>query len=417
MRYFFVFASLICMIACAAAERSAATDLSDALPASVQQLPTFGTVTWTTSKIPYIPDGPSAGISGMGMIAYDGDLYLMGGFIPAGDGTTGISRRTSLWLHRYDPQSGAWTRLADMPDRREYGRATVVGDAVYFVGGAKQLKGQTPPYQACADVFNYNLQGQSWGTSLPSLSVARTHASTGCADGLLIVAGGNQYSAAENGYSAKTIQKVVEILDLDNAAKGWTRGTSIPGDARGWSATAVVGDKFYMLGGATFDTSGTVTTARRLKEALCYDPALDSWTSLTAPPEAISGWTGTAFQDRYILAAGGVAQIDGATVMNDLLFVYDTKNDSWLKFENPLPPGGLFNDCGLCVIGDAVYIAGAEGPNSTHYNYLLAGKITSVPEPGTIGLAACALLGLSAFALLRRTGSIFIYRRFLFLNS
>ncbi|MCD4726210.1 MAG: hypothetical protein K8R46_00995, partial [Pirellulales bacterium] len=180
----------------------------------------------------------------------------------------------SRWLHRYDPPTDTWTQLDNMPGRREYCRAGTVDDHIYLIGGADQTGG----YHPRGDAFRYDLGTASWDTSWTSLSVPRSHTSVGRLGNKLVVAGGNENVGWS--WNQYTIRGTTEVLDLDNPGLGWQTKTPILGDKRGWSATAVVQDKLYMLGGATFDSSGAI----RLQEALCYTADNDTWTALTAPP-------------------------------------------------------------------------------------------------------------------------------------
>ena len=68
---------------------------------------------------------------------------------------------------------------------------------------------------------------------------------------------------------------------------------------------------------------------------------------------------------------------------NDQPLAYDTKLDCWLRVEGLLPPGALFNDAGVCVIGDRIYVAGGEGPFGSQINYFLNGKIAPDEYPST----------------------------------
>ena len=112
-------------------------ELSQNMTPAVKALPSLGSVEWTLKRIPFIDDSPRAGISGAGMCAVDGQIYLLGGFIPAGDDSDNrASRRTSKWAHQYNPARQTWTRLPDMPARREYTRAIATHTALYVVGGS-----------------------------------------------------------------------------------------------------------------------------------------------------------------------------------------------------------------------------------------------------------------------------------------
>lgn len=364
----------------AAQPARAAGPSSQEMPEAIRALPAFGRIDWTVEKLSFVADGPSAGISGAGMVVVEGKIYLCGGFIPGGDETKDRgSRRTSRWAHRYDLQAGEWTRLPDMPGRREYTRAIAADGELYVLGGACQFKGGSPPYRPFGDCFRLDLSTATAGwESVASLAVPRTHMAVGRVGKWLVVAGGNQYDFEKKGYHSSTISGVTEVLDLEEPNRGWKSRTPIPGDPRGWTASAVCGERLYVLGGLTFSDRGKAT---RLAQTVCYDPAQDHWTDCTAPPVPISGWEAATFAGRYLIAVGGV--IASPTdlrlhLWNDLPLAYDTREDRWLKIQGPLPPGALFNDSGVCVLGDTIYVAGAEGPSGTHFNYWLVGKI--VPE-------------------------------------
>jgi N-acetylneuraminic acid mutarotase len=347
--------------------------LSKEMPEAIEILPSFGAIDWKVKEMPWIEPGPHAGVSGMGMVVVDGQIYLMGGFIPPGDETDLPSRRTSRWAHQYDPQSDRWTKLPHLPRRREYTRAIAAGNDVYVLGGGVQKPRQGLSYRPCADVFRLDTLRKPlrWET-VAELSVPRTHMAVGRVGNHLIVVGGNRYDYADGGYSARTIQGVTEVLDLTDPQRGWTRRTPIPGSPRGWCASASVNGKLYVLGGLTFAPSdeGTRGAKIKLRESLSYDPALDRWTRLADPPVAISGWEGAVIGKRYIIVVGGVSNY-----WSDLALVYDTKHDRWMRVENSLPTGGVLNDAGVSIIGETIYVAGGEGPGGSHFNHLLIGRV------------------------------------------
>jgi len=70
---------------------------------------------------------------------------------------------------------------------------------------------------------------------------------------------------------------------------------------------------------------------------------------LADPPIAVSSWQAAVFNNRHVIIAGGVA-----TLWNDVPFVYDTQRDRWLRIDGPLPPGALFNDPGISILGDTI---------------------------------------------------------------
>ena len=347
--------------------------LSKEMPEQVRELPNFGRIDWRVTTMPFIKAGPHAGVSGAGMVALDGSIYFLAGFIPAGDGTDHASYRTSRWVHRFDSLTGRWSQLPDLPGRREYTRAIASDGNVFLLGGGIQKPTPDVNYESRNEVFRFSASAESphW-QKVASLNVPRTHMAVGVAKGHLIVVGGNRYQFADGGYSSRTIQGVTETFETAKPENGWSQRAPIPGAPRGWCASASLNGRLYVLGGLSFTPTEEGVRGPKIKhaEALAYDPVGDQWTRLADPPMAVSGWEAAPYRGRYIIAIGGVSKR-----WSDLAFVYDTKDDRWMKMENPLPVGGVVNDAGVCVIGDTIYIAGGEGPGGSHFNHFLIGKI------------------------------------------
>lgn len=358
--------------------------LSTYTPTAYEQLPVFGSVTWTVSHLPWVAAGPYEGISGIGLVEIDGLIYVMGGFIPGSDGTEPEDSpcrrhtRTSRWCRRYDPAVDRWTDLPDIPVRREYGRAIAADGKIYFLGGARQMDvGHVKGCRIYGDVFvldpNADTPQWQWHSQLV---VPRSHMAAVCVGTHLVVAGGNEYEWACGGYSHETIRDTTEVLDLQNPDAEWRICAPLPDHGRGWSASMVYDGRLYLFGGLDWAEDGGRI---RTEQTLCYAPDTDTWTSRTPAPIPVSGWEGAIYDGRYAIIAGGVASVDGAAIAepgwSDLMWVYDLAEDRWLRMGPPLPTGGVCNDIGVVVLGDTIYIIGGEGPYGSHYNYLLKGVI------------------------------------------
>ncbi|MEZ6045939.1 MAG: kelch repeat-containing protein [Planctomycetaceae bacterium] len=93
--------------------------LSKNLPPDYVSLPLWGEIEWKVEQIPWVAEGPYAGISGAAVVAHQGQIYIAGGFIPGGDGTeTRETNRTSHFVYRFDPESGDWTQLPHLRNAR-----------------------------------------------------------------------------------------------------------------------------------------------------------------------------------------------------------------------------------------------------------------------------------------------------------
>ncbi len=362
--------------------RTVTPPLSENVPAALRSLPVFGTIAWETHQLPWVGEGPDEGISGIGMVEIDGIIYLVGGFIPGGDETDDtVSKRTSRWTWSYNPATKTWTRMADAPVRREYVRAVAAEGKLYLAGGGCQYKGEDPPYRAhgeCA-VFDPQAGPKGTWTMLDSLPVPRTHMAVGYGGGQVVVLGGNQYAFSEKGYSYNTIRGNNATLDLGTPGSTWQTRTPIPGAPRGWCASMPVGDAIYLFGGITWDEQNNVVPT---PETLRYDPSSDTWSTKSPPPLPISGWEGALYADRYAINVGGVVRTSPRhldelkeLIWSDLCIAYDTVEDRWMQVHGALPPGAVFNDPGVVIMDDTIYVIGAEGPHGSHYDYFMVGTI------------------------------------------
>jgi hypothetical protein len=59
----------------------------------------------------------------------------------------------------------------------------------------------------------------------------------------------------------------------------------------------------------------------------------------------------------------------------NLVLVHDAHTDRWSRLDGPLPVGGVFNDPGVAVLGDTLYVAGGEGPLGSHFRHFLSGHL------------------------------------------
>ncbi len=351
--------------------------------AGLSALPVFGRIVWHREAMPFIRVGPKGGISGVGMCASGHRIFVAGGFLgkgPFGDGGSEPNRKTSKWVYAYNVETKGWERLPDLPSRAEYGRMAAVAGKLYFVGGAAYANDgdRVGPYvpSAAMHVLDLGESAPAW-KPMPALPEARTHFALGNVGDLLIAMGGNVYDVAERGYSPRTVRKETAVLDLSAPQNGWTVQASAPNPARGWSATAACRGKLWVFGGLSFQNQGSKSRRVRLPETLSYDPLSDTWTRHTPAPVEISGWGGAAYLDRYVILVGGHGgPKDVKPRMNVIPLVYDTMEDRWLRLEQSVTPaGGDFNDPGVAICQDAIYVAGAEGNGGSHFNHWLIGRI------------------------------------------
>ncbi|MEE4174814.1 MAG: tandem-95 repeat protein, partial [Xanthomonadales bacterium] len=132
---------------------------------------------------PAIP--PARARGGGGAAVYDGQIYWVSG------NTNGHQGPVSAAVDRFDPATGTFTPLPDIPNPRDHFFVTVAGDKLYAVGG-RTSDGPNIFDGTVAAVDVFDLVTETWSTLPPGSNIPtpRAAAPTGLIGNEIIVAGG-----------------------------------------------------------------------------------------------------------------------------------------------------------------------------------------------------------------------------------
>ncbi len=225
--------------------------------------------------------------------AVDGRLYVAGFYL--GASFTLASGR----VFEYDPTLDEWSERGLMPGGSERASACVAAldGKIYLFGGAR-LGGSV------TDSSVYDVVSDTW-QALPPLPEAREHCVAGAIDGTLYVAAGRSGGIA--GFAPNT-------WAFDPATLTYTARAPIP-TPRGGVAGAVLDGKLHVLGGEgnPADPSGV------FDEIEAYDPASDTWETLTPMLEPRHGLAAAVLDGRIYLPGGASTQGFGAVDAHSVL--------------------------------------------------------------------------------------------------
>jgi N-acetylneuraminic acid mutarotase len=238
---------------------------------------------------------PLAGTNGAGVL--NGKIYVTGGYSDYGGD---FPWKT---VYMYDPAANTWTRKRDMPTidfgggDEEYpsggGVTGVINGKLYVVSGAFTAYEPYGYYETYHSLFfRYNAATDQW-TKLPA-PFAGIPTYSPYVGGVI---GGKFYVMATSPYTHDSYFAV-----YDPSTNQWTAKTALR-LARPGAATAVLGNKLFLMGGTRSDI-GTVAIT------LAYDPATNAWTTRAPMPSARTGIAGSTVQlngQSRIEVVGGIA--------------------------------------------------------------------------------------------------------------
>ena len=275
----------------------------------------------------------------------DGRLYRFGGFDRELKATVGSSC--------FDPQTEAWSAIADLPTPVTHVNAAIDGNSLWIAGG---FVGDDPGTSTDA-VWKYDLEGDTWETG-PPLPVVR-------AGGGLVRLGRKLHYFGGFGADRDEVHGDHFTLDLDGGAT-WTKLAPLP-VARGHVGGAVVGGRIFAIGGQLRHDTDPLD----LDLVHAYDIEANRWEACATLPTARSHCEQSTFVlgDRIVVMGGrDTARQRGRFMRSrnpfaplDAVTVYRTAEDAWT--EGPRLPVGLLGPSAH-VLGDRVLLIGGsvDGP-------------------------------------------------------
>ncbi len=229
----------------------------------------------------------------------DGKIYVLGALKPTPES---VWRAVpDCWV--YDPATDVWKTLAPMPAALARGSAAVGvhGTTVYLAGGLLLLDLVNNVLATVDTVSAYDTVAGTW-TTLPAaasrLPGPRDHAGAALVGHKFYVLGGREFGQAN-------VRDTVFALDLHDLGCGWRTSEAKMPTARGGLAAAVVGRKVYTFGGEGNPAAGSKGV---FNETEAYDTVTDSWERLVpmAVPRHASSAVGVG--RRIYLPGGASAQ-------------------------------------------------------------------------------------------------------------
>ncbi|SDX07785.1 Putative Ig domain-containing protein [Flagellimonas zhangzhouensis] len=201
----------------------------------------FDPATQEWIKGPQIPEGRRRGSAGLAL--YNDKFYVAGGNNDGHDG--GYVAQ----FDEYDPATGTWTPLTDMPRARDHFSTVIIGDKLYAAGG--RLTGGTggafKPLVSEVDVYDFT--SGTWST-LPSdqnIPTPRAGAAAVNFNDKLIVIGGEVQNELVYGVSTDDALSITE--EYDPVTQTWDRLPDMNYERQGIQAI-VSGPGVHVLGGS-----------------------------------------------------------------------------------------------------------------------------------------------------------------------
>lgn len=220
---------------------------------------------------------PQPARSEMPAVRLGEQIYVPGGF-------DGFER-----LERYDPATGQWERLADLPEGRHHLMATAHNDQLYLFGGAQGI-GWAPTSTS----WRYDPATDQWQTLTPMPENRMAGAAVSLDDKIYVIGG------TGGG----------EALLVFTAESGTWQMQPGPDQPREHVSAAAFQGEIWVLGGR-WQGVGELNTVE------IYSPAQNRWRPGPALNVARAGF-GAAAVGNHLIVAGGEVIINGSETLGSV---------------------------------------------------------------------------------------------------
>jgi N-acetylneuraminic acid mutarotase len=279
-------------------------------------------------------------------------IAILGGLIPSD--TSLIPVDTTAIMQFYNVSSNTWSSRSPMPIPLNHVNVAVVNGLIYVLGGLVETfqEGSKRVWQSVGDSFVYMPANDSW-FSLPSMPVGDERGSAAVGvyeDKIYLAAGMLQLELVEGGKQ----QSTDNVSVFNTRTREWEdvpdKARRVP-EPRDHAGVAVVGSKFYVLGGRNTGKANNRDTVYILDLS---DLAAGWKTSAARMPTARGGVSsGTVGHKVYVFGGEGNNATESGVF--DQVEVYDTRKDRWeTAGKMEVPRHGTY---AVCVRGK-VYIPG-----------------------------------------------------------
>jgi hypothetical protein len=254
-------------------------------------------------------------------------------FVIGGQNTTAPALDT---VQVFDVDAQTWQTLSPLPSPIGMPNVAVVGDRLFILGGRQN--------QA---TLEYVGQGQWLEHKAMPLANGRGAAAVGVWGTKVVIAGGIIPGLSNN--MLDTGVRQIDVVAYDTATDTWQTLASMT-DARGYSMGAVVGDKFWVIGGSTNNA--------RTPRVQTLDLTTNTWADDPSLSVSLSS-AGVGLVNGHMYLIGGILSASGVISPNTL--EYDFASGMANPLATMLAPRFAL---GAAPLGGRIYAAGGIAMSS-----------------------------------------------------
>jgi N-acetylneuraminic acid mutarotase len=249
-----------------------------------------------------------------------------------------------------------WVKRAPFPEPSQEIAGAAANGKLYIFGGLRAEPNSTPK----GLVWEYDAAADKWTKKKP-MPLPAHHLAVAEYQGKIYLFGG----AAQRVPGGGNWFPINNAWEYDPATDSWKALAPMP-TARGAAVAAAVGDKIYVIGGASVHPGAKLVSLgpnpilphRALPTNEAYDPATNTWETRSPMPTARNHAAIGVVNGKIYVLGGRIGSVFVGASPTDVVEEYDPATDMWgfAKARMPMPRTGT----AYGTYEGKIYVAGGE---------------------------------------------------------
>ena len=238
-------------------------------------------------------------------------------------------------VYEYDPATNQWTKKKPMGLPSHHVAFTTYRDKIYAFGGFVPPESGPPAWVPINNSWEYDPAADTWKALAPMPDKRGSALAAVVGDKIYVIGGASTIPGSKETavFPTHPHMSVGTVEEYDPAANTWRARSPMP-TPRNHAAIGVVNRKIYVIGGRV--GAAFIGLASDISVVEEYDPATDEWSGPRARMPIARSALGVGVYGGHIYVAGGEYQDPHMMATFRAVEAYDPASNTWTEMP-PMP--------------------------------------------------------------------------------
>jgi N-acetylneuraminic acid mutarotase len=259
-------------------------------------------------------------------------------------------------VYEYDPGTDKWTKKRPMALPSHHVAFTEFRGKIYAFGGFVLPESGPPGWTPINNAWEYDPAADTWQALAPMPSKRGSSLAAVVGDRIYVIGGATTIPGSKETavYPTRPHMSVGTVEEYDPASNTWRERSAMP-TPRNHAAIGVVNGKIYVIGGRV--GAAFIGLASDISVVEEYDPATDQWSGPRARMPIARSAIGAGVDGGRIYVAGGEYQDPHMMATFRAVEAYDPATNTWTEMP-PMPVSR--HGLAVGVIGNRLHVISGD---------------------------------------------------------